>query len=80
MHWVPKFGRFQIAHKISGRLNAWSGRYVDLGPKTGLFALLDRSRYELRASVKGFLRYWQLRVTDSERKHNAKQLTGGEKS
>jgi hypothetical protein len=45
MHWMPKFGHFQIAHKIWGRLNAWSGRYVDLGSKTDLFALLDRSRY-----------------------------------
>ena len=46
MHWMPKFGHFQIAHKIWGRLNAWKGRYVDLAAKTGLFALLDRSRYE----------------------------------
>ena len=52
MHWVPKFGRFQIAHKISGRVNAWSGRYVDLGPKTGLFALLDRSRYDTNITVR----------------------------
>ena len=42
---MPKFGHFQIAHKIWGRLNAWKGRYVDLAAKTGLFALLDRSRY-----------------------------------
>ena len=43
---MPKFGHFQIAHKIWGRLNAWSGRYVDLGPRMALFALLDRSRYD----------------------------------
>ena len=42
---MPKFGHFQIAHKIWGRLNAWSGRYVDLGPRMALFALLDRSHY-----------------------------------
>ena len=35
----------EIAHKIWGKLNAWNGRYVDLAAKTGLFALLDRSRY-----------------------------------
>eukprot|EP01043_Picozoa_sp_COSAG02_P006387 COSAG02_NODE_181_length_30783_cov_53.060520_14_plen_167_part_00 len=40
-----KFGHFQIAHKIWGRLNVWNGRYVDLAGKRGLFALLDRSRY-----------------------------------
>jgi hypothetical protein len=51
MHWMPKFGHFQIAHKIWGRLNAWSGRYVDLGSKTDLFALLDRSRYVNPARV-----------------------------
>jgi hypothetical protein len=42
---MPKFGHFQIAHKIWGRLNVWNGRYVDLAGKRGLFALLDRSRY-----------------------------------
>jgi hypothetical protein len=46
VHWMPKFGHFQIAHKIWGRLNVWNGRYVDLAGKRGLFALLDRSRYD----------------------------------
>ena len=32
-------------------LNAWSGRYPDLAGKTGLFALLDRSRYEKCTTV-----------------------------
>ena len=45
MHLIPKFGGFQIAHKIWGRLNAWKGRYRDLAGETGVFALLDRSRY-----------------------------------
>jgi hypothetical protein len=51
VHWMPKFGHFQIAHKIWGRLNAWKGRYVDLAAKRGLFALLDRSRYVLRLGM-----------------------------
>ena len=42
---IAKFGQFQIAHKIWGELNAWNGTYIDLAAKTGLFALLDRSRY-----------------------------------
>ena len=45
MHWVPKFGRFQIAHKIWRELNVWNRRYVELVGQTGVFALLDRSRY-----------------------------------
>ena len=44
---IAKFGRFQIAHKIWGELNAWNGRYIDVAAKTGLFALLDRSRYDV---------------------------------
>ena len=48
---MPKFGHFQIAHKIWGRLNVWNGRYVDLAGKRGLFALLDRSRYELNGDT-----------------------------
>ena len=44
---IAKFGQFQIAHKIWGELNAWNGRYIDLAGEIGVFALLDRSRYEL---------------------------------
>ena len=32
-------------------MNAWNGRYIDLDPKTGLFALLDRSHYAHRLEL-----------------------------
>ena len=48
MHCIPKFGDFQIVQNFLGRLNAWNGRDRDLASETGVFALLDRSRYARR--------------------------------